>query len=79
MDDEQKVPHSPIPIRKSVDSARDREPAYEFKVQFNAQAQLVNIDYPENLSVAQVNHHFAVAMLFLAQEIVKEKTRQGAG
>jgi hypothetical protein len=45
--------------------------AYSFELQFNDKAELINVSCPKDMSIARMNNHFAVGMLYLAQELVK--------
>ena len=47
------------------------ETLYGIEIQFNQKAELVNVNYPGDFSLENVNHHMAVAMLYLAQKIAE--------
>ena len=63
---------SPLPApRKIKESKVVSESLYGIQIQFNEKAELVNVNYPGDLSLASVNNHVAVAMLYLAQKLAE--------
>jgi len=59
---------SPLPKKEKETVS---EPTYSITFQFNEKAELVNVNYPGDLSLARVNNHVAVAMLYLAQKLAE--------
>jgi hypothetical protein len=70
---------SPVPKKseKVVSTVKQNEEVnetessdYNIILKFNSKAELFDIEYPQNLSLAVVNNHVVVAVLFLAQQLV---------
>jgi hypothetical protein len=71
---------SPLPKKGKAQQAKPApEPVveeksdvvYSFELQFNNKAELINIVCPKDMSLAMMNNHIAVGLLYLAQELVK--------
>ena len=74
MDEVKNLGMSPLPKLKAVDLSVPEPLGYEFVLQFNEKAELVNINYPSDLNIAQVSNHLVVALLFLAEKIVASQS-----
>lgn len=48
------------------------KPDYKIELTFNAQAELIDVNYPENMTPEMANNHLAVATLYMAQVLVEK-------
>lgn len=50
------------------------EPAYQIEIQFNGEANLVNVNHPPEMDLPRLGEHLAVALQFVCQEMGKQPT-----
>jgi hypothetical protein len=63
----------PVAPESQARATPDPPPGQSYKMElvFNSQAQLTRVNYPADLTLAMAANHLAVAVLFLAQQLVE--------
>lgn len=64
--------HSPLPQKPLEAVPAPDQAAYQFNLLFNARAELIKVESPENLSTAKVAEHLAAALHYLTQVLSAE-------
>ena len=67
------MPESKSPV---FPKKQEKGQSYKMELEFNAEAELTDVRYPENMSLEMANNHLVIATLYMAQVLVEKAKGQ---